>query len=355
MPKTYAIALIQGDGIGPEITAATRTVLHAVAQEQGIVFEFIDAPAGAKTYLQSGKALPSDSLSACRDSDAILKAPVGRPDVQPGIVERDVVLGLRQELDLYANVRPVKLFSCLREQSCLRADKLRQGIDWLFVRENSEGLYSRQGNQDEAGATDVSIYTRRGVQRILRYAFEQSRRRKKHVTSVDKANVLHTSRYWRQNAHAMSAEYPDVTLRHEYVDAMSQYLLRTPSAFDVIVTDNLFGDILTDQASEIVGSLGLGPGANLNPEARTGMFEPLHGSAPDIAGRDVANPVGMILSAALMLDVMDEPRAADAIRHAVESVLQAGYRTADIARDGETAIGTQEMGRRIAQAAKQTE
>jgi len=353
MTQTYRIAVIEGDGIGPEIVTAARNVLQAVAQRNGLSFEFIDAPAGASVYQKTGQALSQDTLSKCRDADAIIKGPVGLPSVTPGVVEREVVLGLRQDLDLYANVRPIRLYSCLKDQSPLRADKVENGVDILFVRENSEGLYSRQGLKDDAGATDVSIYSQKAVDRILQYAFDAAKSRRKKVTSVDKANVLKTSLFWRERFQEMANAHPDVQTESIYVDAMSQYLIRCPSNYDVVVTDNLFGDILTDEASEIIGSLGLGPGANLNPEAKTGMFEPLHGSAPEIASSDVANPIGMILSMKLMLDFLGQPDAGKRVDQAVQTVLEQGYRTADIVGNTSTSmqvIGTCRMGDLVAAA-----
>ena len=349
MTQTYRIAVIEGDGIGPEIVAAARTVLQAVARRDGLSFEFIDAPAGASVYQKTGHALPPDTLAACRDADAVIKGPVGLPSVTPGVVEREVVLGLRQELDLYANIRPIRLYPCLKDQSPLRADKVENGVDILFVRENSEGLYSRQGTKVQTGATDVSVYSENGVDRILQYAFDAAKQRRKKVTSVDKANVLKTSLFWRERLQEMAKMHPEVQTESIYVDAMSQYLIRCPSNYDVVVTDNLFGDILTDEASEIIGSLGLGPGANLNPEAKTGMFEPLHGSAPEIAGKDVANPIGMVLSTKLMLDFLGHAEAGARIDQAVQAVLEQGFRTADIAGSTVKPVGTREMAQRISQ------
>jgi len=222
-------------------------------------------------------------------------------------------------------------------------------VDILFVRENSEGLYSRQGTKVQTGATDVSVYSENGVDRILQYAFDAAKQRRKKVTSVDKANVLKTSLFWRERLQEMAKMHPEVQTESIYVDAMSQYLIRCPSNYDVVVTDNLFGDILTDEASEIIGSLGLGPGANLNPEAKTGMFEPLHGSAPEIAGKDVANPIGMVLSTKLMLDFLGHAEAGARIDQAVQAVLEQGFRTADIAGSTVKPVGTREMAQRISQ------
>ncbi len=353
MTQTYRIAVIEGDGIGPEIVTAARTVLDAVAMREGFSFEFIDAPAGASVYQKTGQALPPDTLQVCKDADAILKGPVGLPSVTPGVVEREVVLGLRQELGLYANIRPIRLYACLKDQSPLRADRLENGVDILFVRENSEGIYSRQGSKDDSGATDVSVYSRKGVDRILQYAFDAAQNRRKKVTSVDKANVLKTSLFWRERFQEMARMHSGIQTESIYVDAMSQYLIRCPSQYDVVVTDNLFGDILTDEASEIIGSLGLGPGANLNQQARKGMFEPLHGSAPEIAGKDMANPIGMILSMKLMLDFLGQPDAGKRVDQAVQTVLEQGYRTADIVGNTSTSmqvIGTCRMGDLVAAA-----
>jgi 3-isopropylmalate dehydrogenase len=345
----YRIAVIEGDGVGPEIMKEGIKVLKAAAAKTGVELEFVDAPAGGNAYKNLGSALPEESLQKCRGSDAIYKAPVGLPDITPGVVERDMILRLRQELDEYINLRPVKLYPELREGSPLKDRVIGEGIEFVVVRENSEGLYSRHGGSSQEVATDVSIFTKKGVDRCIRYAFELARKRNKSkkVTSVDKANVLTTSLFWRKWFNEIAKEYPDVKTESVYVDALTQYLIRRPGAYDVIVTENMFGDIITDEASEIVGSLGLGPSGNINPEGIS-MFEPLHGSAPDIAGKGIANPIGMILAAALMMRQLGEEKAALLIENAAHEAIKAGFRTKDIALQGEKACSTKEMGDAIA-------
>jgi 3-isopropylmalate dehydrogenase len=342
--KQYSIALTEGDGIGPEIAAEAVKALEAVGTLFGIGFEFVDAPAGGDAYKKSGHALPDDTLAAYRSCDAIFKAPVGLPGLPMGLVEREVVLGARQELDLYVNLRPAKIFPGMEGLSPLKPEVLGKGMDIVIVRENSEGLYSKKGETGTLGARDESVYSKNGVERIISYAFEYAKASgRKKITSVDKANVLFTSQFWRKTFEEKAHSHPEVISESVLVDAMSQYLVRSPHRFDVVVTDNLFGDILSDEAAEIAGSLGMCGGANLNPQRKRGMFEPVHGTAPDIAGLSMANPISAILSAKMMLDFLGEREAAAAVETAVEETLRAGVRTKDISRGEETQVSTQVM------------
>ena len=345
--KKYSIAVTEGDGIGPEIIKEAIKVLTAVGKKFSLAFEFVDAPAGGNAYKKLGSALPPDTLQRYRDCDAVLKAPVGLPDIPPGLVERDMVLAARQELDLYVNLRPVKLFDCLREVSPLKDWIVGKGIDLVIVRENSEGAYCRRGSIGADGAMDESVYTEKGVDRIIKYAFEYAKKfDRRKVTSVDKANVLQTSKYWRSRFDEIRRLYPQFETESIYVDAMSQFLIKNPYDYDVLVTDNLFGDILSDEAAEITGSLGLCGGANTNPESGAGIFEPIHGSAPKHAGTGIANPTSMILAVKMMLEHLGERQGADAIYSAVEKTLAGGIRTKDIAP--EKLVSTSQFGDEVA-------
>ncbi len=329
----FSIAVTEGDGIGPEITAEVIKVLKKVGETDRIEVEFVDAPSGGAAYKKYGNALPDDTLKIYRDCDAIFKAPVGVPDLPPGLIEHEAILRARQELDLYVNLRPAKIYPGMENLSPLKDRVIAKGFDVTIVRENSEGLYSRRGTKTADRATDESVFTKRGVDRIIRFAFDYARKAgKTKVTSVDKANILFTSQYWRSRFEEIKKEYPGFETESIYVDAMSQYLIRCPERYQVVVTDNMFGDILSDETAQIIGSLGLCAGANLNPETKTGMFEPIHGSAPDIAGKGIANPISAILSAAMMLDFLGQAKSASKVEAAVQKALADGCRTGDIAQ-----------------------
>jgi len=329
----YSIAITEGDGIGPEITAEVVKVLKKITETDGVEFEFVDAPSGGAAYKKYGNALPDDTLKIYRDCDAIFKAPVGVPDLPPGLIEHEAILRARQALDLYVNLRPAKIYPGMGNISPLKDRVIAQGFDVTIVRENSEGLYSRRGTKTADRATDESVFTKKGVDRIIRYAFDYAKKAgKTKVTSVDKANILFSSQFWRVRFEEISKEYPEIQTESIYVDAMSQYLIRCPERYQVIVTDNMFGDILSDETAQIVGSLGLCAGANINPDTKVGMFEPIHGSAPDIAGKGIANPISAILSAAMMLDFLGQPKSAKKVEWAVEKALADGCRTGDIAQ-----------------------
>lgn len=301
-----------------------------------------------------GVPLPDESLATCLGSDSVLLGAVGGPkwDSQPSAnrPERGL-LKLRSSMGLYTNVRPARMFDDLSSACPLRADIAARGIDFVVVRELIGGVYFGEHSTSEAGgeqkATDIMAYSEHEVRRVARVAFDMARKRRKRVTSVDKANVLDTSRLWRRVVTEVAAEYPDVELLHMYVDNAAMQIVRDPSQFDVVVTENLFGDILSDEASQITGSIGMIPSSSMG-EGTRGLYEPIHGSAPDIAGQNKANPIGTILAAAMMLRYsFDMPAEADAIESAVDQTLKAGYRCGDIMNEGCTLLGCKEMGAEI--------
>ena len=356
---TYQIAVLSGDGIGPEIVAQAERVLVAVAAKFNISIELKSALVGGIAYDAVGHPLPAETLELCKNSEAVLLGAVGGPrwdNVQPATLRPEVgaLLPLRRELGLFANLRPATLFPALAGVSSLRADIVGNGLDLLVVRELTGGIYfgkPKVRSDDGQSATDTCVYTRSEVERIARVGFEAASKRTKKLCSVDKANVLETSRLWREVVIEVSAEYPDIELSHMLVDNCAMQLVRNPNQFDVIVTENMFGDILSDQASMLTGSLGMLPSASLGSRTTAGgkgtfgLFEPIHGSAPDIAGKGIANPLATILSCALLLrHSLAEEAAAVAIEQAVSKVLTDGARTADIAGAGSTPINTTEMG-----------
>ncbi len=352
MNKT--IAVIRGDGIGPEIVGEAIGVLDAAAAKFGHSFTYQEAPMGGNAIDVYGVPLPDESLATCLRSDSVLLGAVGGPkwDSQPSAnrPERGL-LKLRSSMGLYTNVRPARMFDDLSSACPLRADIAARGIDFVVVRELIGGVYFGEHSTSEAGgeqkATDIMAYSEHEVRRVARVAFDMARKRRKRVTSVDKANVLDTSRLWRRVVTEVAAEYPDVELLHMYVDNAAMQIVRDPSQFDVVVTENLFGDILSDEASQITGSIGMIPSSSMG-EGTRGLYEPIHGSAPDIAGQNKANPIGTILAAAMMLRYsFDMPAEADAIESAVDQTLKAGYRCGDIMNEGCTLLGCKEMGAEI--------
>ena len=352
MNKT--IAVIRGDGIGPEIVGEAVAVLETVARKFGHVFTYREAPMGGNAIDAFGVPLPESSLEACLDSDSVLLGAVGGPkwDSQPPAnrPERGL-LKLRSAMGLYSNVRPARVFRDLADACPLRADIAAKGIDFVVVRELIGGVYFGEHKTEtvdgEQKATDIMAYSEHEVRRIARVAFDMARRRRKRVTSIDKANVLDTSRLWRRVVTEVAKVYPDVELLHMYVDNAAMQIVRDPSQFDVIVTENLFGDILSDEASQITGSIGMIPSSSMG-EGTRGLYEPIHGSAPDIAGQDKANPIGTILAAAMMLRYsFDMAAEADAIETAVDETLKAGIRCGDIMRQGCQLVGCREMGAQI--------
>ena len=352
MNKT--IAVIRGDGIGPEIVGEAIGVLDAVAAKFGHSFTYQEAPMGGNAIDAYGVPLPDESLATCLGSDSVLLGAVGGPkwDSQPSAnrPERGL-LKLRSSMGLYTNVRPARMFDDLSSACPLRADIAAKGIDFVVVRELIGGVYFGEHSTAEVDgeqkATDIMAYSEHEIRRVARVAFDMARKRRKRVTSVDKANVLDTSRLWRRVVTEVAAEYPDVELLHMYVDNAAMQLVRDPSQFDVVVTENLFGDILSDEASQITGSIGMIPSSSMG-EGTRGLYEPIHGSAPDIAGQNKANPIGTILAAAMMLRYsFDMSAEADAIESAVDQTLKAGYRCGDIMNDGCTLLGCKEMGAEI--------
>lgn len=345
------IALIPGDGIGPEVINQTVRVLDAVGKKFGHTFEYTEVSAGGCSIDKNGIPLPDESLKACQKSDAVLLGAVGGPkwDNLPGNLRPEqALLGLRKGLGVFANLRPAVLFPQLKNASTLKSEIIGPGIDVLVVRELIGGIYfgprSRRKTEDgNEEATDTEIYTTEEIKRIAHVAFKSAMKRKKKVCSVDKANILESSRLWRKVICEVAEKYPEVELNHLYVDNCAMQLIRDPHQFDVIVTSNIFGDILSDEASMLTGSLGMLPSASLGSSS-LGLFEPIHGSAPDIAGQDKANPIATIMSAAMMLRYsfsMEEE--AKAIEKAVEDVLEEGYRTGDIMEKGKNLIGTKKM------------
>lgn len=334
----YRIGVLEGDGVGPEVISWGISILEAAARRGGLELEFVKAPVGGTTFLETGKVLPDESLQTLRGCQAILKGPMGRPDIEAGVVERDGILALRQHFGQYVNLRPVKLFRGLEAASPLKDELLSRGVDFVIVRENSEGLYSRMGGITETSATDINLFTERGVRRILEFAFQLAQKRGNHLVSVDKANVLSASLFWRRKFEAMAEAHPQVKCSSQLVDSFCLLVLQDPSPrkWDVVVTDNMFGDIIADEAAAIVGSLGMSPSANINPGGIS-MVEPVHGSAPDIAGKGVVNPLATILSCALLLrHCLERDDLAGDVEHAVQRALDEGLRTPDIAAGSPT-------------------
>lgn len=337
---TYNIALVKGDGIGPEIVDSAVRVLEKIAKKYGHTFNFTSYLAGGCAIDATGKPLPSETVEGCKASDSVLLGAVGGPkwDTLPGDIRPEkALLGLRAALGLYTNLRPARIFSALKGACALRPDVIEKGFDLLIVRELTGGIYFGERGRREGKygpeAYDTEAYSVMEVERIARVAFETARKRRKNVVSIDKANVLETSRLWRETVHRIAAEYPDVTVSDMLVDNAAMQLIRDPSRFDVVVTSNMFGDILSDEASQITGSIGLLASASLGA-TKCGLYEPIHGSAPDIAGQNKANPIATILSAAMMLRYsFDLEKEADDIEAAVNSVIEDGYRTADILTD----------------------
>ncbi len=348
------IAVIPGDGIGPEIIGQACQVLERVGTIHGHRFSFVELPAGGRAIDETGYPLPESTLEGCRAADAVLLGAVGGPkwDHLAGDRRPEAgLLALRKGLGLFANIRPARLTEELRDASPLRPDITGRGIDFVIVRELTGGIYVGEhgSSRGETGreAHDVEQYSEFEVRRVAEAAFELARKRRKRVTSVDKANVLESSRLWRTVVSEVAADCPDVACDHMYVDNAAMQIVRCPSQFDVIVTSNLFGDILSDEASVITGSIGLLPSASLGSDGR-GLYEPIHGSAPDIAGRDMANPIGTIMSAAMMLRLSFGLEAeAEAVEKAVASTLAVKLRTADIMSPGMNPAGTRAMGAAI--------
>lgn len=353
----YKIAVIPGDGIGPEVTAEAVKALDAAGKKFGHEFDYTYLLAGGAAIDQYGRCLPEETVETAKKADAVLLGAVGGPkwDDLPGDQRPEkALLGLRKELGLFANLRPAIMFDELKAACPLKEEKVRGGLDLLVVRELTGGIYfGERGVKDTENmgkaAYDVELYSEKEVERVAEIAFSMAMKRNKKVTSVDKANVLESSRLWRKTVAKVAERYPEVTLENLYVDNAAMQLVYNPKQFDVIVTSNIFGDILSDEASMITGSIGMLPSASL-AEGAFGMYEPVHGSAPDIAGTGKANPMAAVLSAAMMLKyTFGLVKEADAIENAVKNVLEEGYRTPDLMTDGKKQVSTSEIGTLIAE------
>ena len=354
---TYKIAVLPGDGIGKEITAAAVGVLNAVGEKYNKTFEMKEAPVGWEAYKLHKTCLPKETLSLCRKSDAILLGAVGHPDAEKlapeDRPERAALLPLRKKFDLFANLRPAKVFPELIDSSPLKRSIVEQGVDILIVRELTGDVYfgkpkGIKGKGDDETGFDMMKYSRKEVKRIAKVAFEFAQKRKKKLTSIDKANVLSNSVLWRKVVEETAKKYKDVQLEHYYVDNAAMQLVKNPSQFDVMLCGNMFGDILSDEASTICGSLGMLPSASIN-EKKFGLFEPIHGSAPKYEGKDIANPIATIMSTSMMLEhSFGLKNEAMAVESAVKKALQQGFRTKDIYTEGTKLLGTKEMGKKVA-------
>ena len=351
----YNIAVIKGDGIGPEIVTEAMKVLDAVGEKYGHEFVYTEALAGGCAIDACGIPLPQETIDICKASDSVLLGAVGGPkwDNQPGHLRAEkAILGLRSELGLFANLRPALMFDSLADACPLRPELVEGGLDVLIVRELTGGVYfgerGRKQTEDMGEmAYDIMPYSEKEIERIGRVAFDMAMKRNKKLTSVDKSNVLETSRLWRSVMHKLREEYPEVEYSDLFVDNAAMQLVINPKQFDVIVTENMFGDILSDEASMITGSIGMLPSASLG-EGTRGLYEPIHGSAPDIAGRNIANPLATILSLGMMLRYsFGLQEEALAVENAVKAVLEEGCRTADIAKKGGKSLNTQEMGAKV--------
>ncbi len=348
------IAVIPGDGIGPEVIGETVKVLKKIEKLYGHSFNFTEVLAGGCAYDVEGVPLPDKTLEVCRENDAVLLGAVGGPkwDTLPGELRPEkALLGLRKGLGLYANLRPAILYKELQSACPLKPEIVGDGIDISVVRELTGGIYfgerGRREGENGPEAFDIEVYSQKEIERIGRTGFKIAQQRGKKLCSVDKANILESSRLWRSVMEELSKEFPDVELSHMYVDNAAMQLVRDPKQFDVIVTNNMFGDILSDEASMITGSIGMLPSASLG-EGNKGMYEPIHGSAPDIAGKNMANPIATIISAAMMLRyTFGLEKEAQSIENAVQEVLKQGYRTGDIMSEGMKSVGTKEVGELI--------
>ncbi|MPW25270.1 3-isopropylmalate dehydrogenase [Alkalibaculum sp. M08DMB] len=346
----YNIAVIKGDGIGPEVVDAAIEVLNEIGKKYKHNFKYEEVLAGGVAYDVYNNPLPEETLEICRNSDAVILGAVGGPkwDDLPGDKRPEAaLLGLRKGLGLYANLRPAILFEALSDACPLKPEIIGEGLDICVVRELTGGIYfgDRGYKETEMGmaAYDIMIYSKQEIERIAKVAFNMAQKRSKILTSVDKANILESSRLWRKTVEEVAKDYPDVTLNHMYVDNAAMQLVRYPQQFDVIVTENMFGDILSDEASMITGSIGMLPSASLG-ENNKGMYEPVHGSAPDIAGQGKANPIATIMSIAMMLKYsFNLSEESENIEFAVKKALDEGHRTLDIVSKGDNALGTKEM------------
>jgi len=350
MKKT--IAYLPGDGVGPEVAREARKVLQTIGEKFGHTFTFTEAPIGAVAIDQTGNPFPDETKKLCEESDAILFGAIGDPkydnDPTAKIRPEQGLLAMRKSLGLYANVRPIFTFKNIANKSPLKPEII-DGVDFIVIRELIGGIYfgKRGRNEDRTSAFDTAEYTKDEITRVTKFAFELAKTRKKKLTVVDKANVLETSRLWRETIQAMEKDYADIAVDYMFVDNAAMQIIKGPSKFDVVVTENMFGDILTDEASVITGSLGMLPSASIGD--KTALYEPIHGSYPKAKGLNTANPIGSILSAAMLLEYsFDLKQESKAIYDAVEKTLEAGYGTKDITTD--KILGTKELGDKIREA-----
>lgn len=357
--KEFEIAVIDGDGIGPEIIKEAIKIIDKAAAKYDTKMNWKKVLAGGCAIDAKGEPLPNDTIEVCLKADSVLLGAIGGPkwDNLPGKDRPEMaLLGLRKAMGVYANLRPAKVFKELKQASPLKNEIIGDGLDIMMVRELISGIYfGEKGRKDVGGieaAYDVMIYNKDEVKRIAKIAFDLAMKREKKLTSIDKANVLESSRLWRETIEEVAKDYPEVTLSHMLVDNAAMQLVRNPKQFDVVVTGNMFGDILSDEASMITGSIGMLASSSIG-NSKNGLYEPIHGSAPDIAGQDIANPLATILSGAMMLRVsLDMPECARDIEKAVSEVLEAGYRTADIYSEGTKKVGTTKMGDLVLEALK---
>ncbi len=345
------ISVCRGDGVGPEVVNEGVKVLEIVSGYTELNFEFKEAPAGGEVWKKFGSNLPEQSFETIKNSDALLFGALGLPDLPFGVAE-SAIMKIRQGLDLYVNLRPIKLYDIHREKCPLKDEFIGSGIDITLERENTEGLYKNKGSIDENSAQNLMLYTRKGCERIIKYAFEFAKKKgHSKVTSVDKANLLKTSQLWRKIFHEIGENYPKIQKEDIYIDAYCQWLIRAPYKFQTVVTGNMFGDIISDEGAFLIGSLGMASSGNINP-GKVSMYEPIHGSAPDIAGKGIANPIGTILSVKLMLhESFNSLEIGNEVDKAVEEALKEG-RTIDIKSAKLKTLSTAEMGDLIAEQLK---
>ena len=347
----YKIALLKGDGIGPEIVDEAVKVLNKIGEKFGHTFEYSQGYLGGESIDKFGMPLTEETIATCKASDAVILGAVGGAKwdvIDPALRPEKGLLGIRKALGLYMNLRPAILYEALRDSSPLKSEIIGDGLDMIVIRELTGGIYFGERSKTHDEAHDTMYYSRPEIERIARKAFEVAMLREKRLMSVDKHNVLDSSKLWREVVIEVSQDYPEVKLDHMYVDNAAMQLVINPRQFDVIVTENMFGDILSDEASMLTGSIGMLPSASLG-DSKVGLYEPIHGSAPDIAGKGIANPIATILSLSMMLKYsFNLLKEADAIEKAVEKVLEEGYRTGDIYTEGTKKVGTTEMGDLIA-------
>ncbi len=349
MRKT--IAITKGDGIGPEVIDEGLKILKLISNYTDNEFIFKEAPAGGAIWKEKGESLPKKSFETIKSSDALLFGAIGLPGLPQGVAEF-AIFKIRQDLDLYVNLRPIKLYDALRDRCPLKEEFIGNGINITFVRENTEGLYKNIGYLKDDEAQNIMPYTRKGCERIIKYAFDYATNNNySKITSVDKANLLKTSQLWRNIFHEIAQDYPLLKIEDIYIDAFCQWLIRTPYMYEIVVTENMFGDIISDEGAFLIGSLGMASSGNIHP-GKVSMYEPIHGSAPDIAGKGIANPIGTILSVKLMMqESFDQTTIGNEIEKSVEDALLEG-RTVDIKHPNLKILSTKEMGDLISEKLK---